>query len=76
MKKIKLKTLYICDRCGKELVLRGDDQPETVKKRLEVYHAQTQPLIEYYNKKNILKEVDGTKDMKVVFADIVKILGA
>lgn len=66
----------ICDRCGKELVLRGDDQPETVKKRLEVYHAQTQPLIEYYNKKNILKEVDGTKDMKVVFADIVKILGA
>ena len=66
----------ICDRCGKELVLRDDDQPETVKKRLEVYHAQTQPLIEYYNKKNILKEVDGTKDMKVVFADIVKILGA
>ena len=66
----------ICDICGKELVLRGDDQPETVKKRLEVYHAQTQPLIEYYNKKNILKEVDGTKDMKVVFADIVKILGA
>ena len=66
----------ICDRCGKELVLRGDDQPETVKKRLEVYHAQTQPLIEYYNKKNILKEVDGTKDMKDVFADIVKILGA
>ena len=66
----------ICDRCGKELVLRDDDKPETVKKRLEVYHAQTQPLIEYYNKKNILKEVDGTKDMKDVFADIVKILGA
>lgn len=66
----------ICDRCGKELVLRDDDQPETVKKRLQVYHEQTQPLIEYYSKKNILKEVDGTQDMKDVFADIVAILGA
>ena len=66
----------ICDRCGKELVLRDDDQPETVKKRLQVYHEQTQPLIEYYQKKNILKEVDGTKDMKDVFAEIVSILGA
>lgn len=66
----------ICDRCGNALVLRDDDQPETVKKRLQVYHEQTQPLIEYYHKKNILKEVDGTKDMNVVFADIVTILGA
>ncbi len=66
----------ICDRCGNALVLRDDDQPETVKKRLQVYHEQTQPLIEYYNKKNILKEVDGTKDMNEVFADIVTILGA
>ncbi len=66
----------ICDRCGKELVLRDDDKPETVKKRLQVYHEQTQPLIEYYNKKSILKEVDGTKDMNAVFADIVAILGA
>lgn len=66
----------ICDRCGKELVLRDDDKPETVKKRLQVYHEQTQPLIEYYGKKNILKEVDGTQDMNKVFADIVSILGA
>ncbi len=65
----------ICDRCGKELVLRDDDKPETVKNRLNVYHEQTQPLIEFYTKKGVLKTVDGTADMKDVFAAIVKILG-
>lgn len=64
----------ICDRCGKELVLRDDDKAETVKNRLEVYHKQTQPLIEFYNKKQILRTVDGTKDMNDVFAAIVSIL--
>lgn len=66
----------ICDRCGSELILRDDDKPETVKKRLAVYHEQTQPLIDYYNDKKVLVEVDGTKDMNDVFTDIVKILGA
>ncbi|MCI9540083.1 MAG: adenylate kinase [Lachnospiraceae bacterium] len=70
------KTEGICDRCGKELILREDDKPETVQKRLEVYHKQTQPLIDYYAKKEILKTVDGTKDMEEVFQDIVAILGA
>ena len=65
----------ICDKCGQELVLRDDDKPETVLNRLKVYHDQTQALIEFYTKKNILKTVDGTKDMKEVFADIVAILG-
>ena len=65
----------ICDKCGQELVLRDDDRPETVLNRLKVYHDQTQPLIEFYTKKNVLKTVDGTKDMKEVFADIVAILG-
>ena len=65
----------ICDKCGQDLVLRDDDKPETVLNRLKVYHDQTQPLIEFYTKKNILKTVDGTKDMKEVFADIVAILG-
>lgn len=60
---------------GQELVLRDDDKPETVLNRLKVYHDQTQPLIEFYTKKNVLKTVDGTKDMKEVFADIVAILG-
>ncbi len=66
----------ICDKCGSELVQRDDDKPETVQKRLSVYHEQTQPLIDYYNKKNILKSVDGTKDMQEVFSDIVNILNA
>lgn len=64
----------ICDRCGKELVLRDDDREETVKNRLGVYHEQTQPLIEFYTKKNILKTVDGTQDMQDVFAAITAIL--
>ena len=65
----------ICDTCNSELVLRDDDKPETVQKRLDVYHAQTQPLIDYYEKKGCMKEVDGTQDIQVVFEDIVKILG-
>ena len=65
----------ICDTCGSELVQRDDDKPETVKNRLSVYHEQTQPLIDYYTKKNILKTVDGTKDMQEVFNEITGILG-
>ena len=66
----------ICDVCGKELILRDDDKPETVKKRLDVYHEQTQPLIDYYTNAGILKTVDGTVDIDVVFQNIVEILGA
>ena len=66
----------ICDNCGAELILRDDDKPETVQKRLGVYHEQTQPLIDYYTKKGILKEVDGPMDMRDVFKAIVEILGA
>ena len=66
----------ICDRCGKELILRDDDKPETVQKRLTVYHEQTQPLIDYYKKQGALASVDGTKDMQEVFEAIVAILEA
>lgn len=66
----------ICDVCGEKLVLRDDDKPETVQKRLGVYHEQTQPLIEYYGKAGILVTVDGTKDLNEVFKDIVTVLGA
>ena len=72
---IPTKVEGICDRCGSELILRDDDKPETVQKRLDVYHEQTQPLIDYYSKAGILISVDGTKDMSEVFADIQKILG-
>ena len=69
------KTEGICDACGKELILRDDDKPETVKKRLGVYHEQTQPLIDYYTNAGILKTVDGTIDINDVFQAIVDILG-
>ncbi len=66
----------ICDACGENLVLRDDDKPETVKNRLEVYHKQTQPLIDHYSKQNILRTVDGTADMQDVFDSIVRLLEA
>ena len=65
----------ICDVCGSELVLRDDDQPETVKNRLKVYHEQTQPVMEYYTGKGVLRTVDGTLPMEEVFDAIVKIFG-
>lgn len=64
----------ICDVCGSELVLREDDKPETVEKRLRIYHEQTQPLIDYYRGKAILTSVDGTKDMDDILNEIVGIV--
>ena len=66
----------ICDRCGSEIVLREDHKPDTVQKRLKLYHEQTQPLIDYYKNQGILKSVDGTQPMDEVFKAIVTILGA
>lgn len=66
----------ICDVCGAKLVLRDDDKPETVNKRLSVYHEQTQPLIDFYDKEGVLVEVDGTQNLEDVFQAITKILGA
>lgn len=69
------KTEGICDTCGSALVLRDDDKAETVKNRLDVYHKQTQPLIDFYTEKGVLKSVDGTVPMEEVFASITAILG-
>ena len=66
----------ICDKCGAELILRDDDKPETVTKRLSVYHEQTRPLISFYADKHVLYTVDGTQNMEQVFEAITKILGA
>ena len=66
----------ICDTCGENLVLRDDDKPETVSKRLTVYHEQTQPLIDYYTSQGILRTVDGTVDIDDVFRAITEFLGA
>ncbi|MDO4317267.1 MAG: adenylate kinase [Lachnospiraceae bacterium] len=64
----------ICDACGGELSIRPDDMPETVQKRLNVYHEQTQPLIDYYKKEGILRSVDGTQEVEKVFEAIQAIL--
>ncbi len=71
---IPTKVEGICDACGGALILRDDDKPETVKKRLDVYHEQTQPLVDFYQKKGILVDVDGTKNLMDVFNEIVDIL--
>lgn len=70
------KVTGVCDECGQELILRDDDRPDTVQKRLSVYHEQTQPLIEFYSGKGVLKTVDGTKNMQEVFGAIAAILEA
>lgn len=65
----------ICDECGGKLVLRDDDRPETVQRRLKVYHSETQPLMDYYKRQGILRKVDGTADIDDVYASVLKILG-
>ena len=69
------KTEGVCDECDGELIVRDDDAPETVKKRLDVYHEQTAPLIEYYKKQGILHEIDGTLGIDGVAAKVAEILG-
>ena len=60
----------VCDKCGGELYQRGDDTIETVSNRLDVYAAQTAPLIDYYKSKGIMSSIDGSKSMEDVLADI------
>lgn len=64
-----------CDVCGEELIQRNDDKAETVLNRLKVYHDQTAPLIGYYEKKGLLKKVDGAQGLENTFAAIMKTLG-
>lgn len=69
------KTEGICDVCGAQTVQRDDDKPETVTKRLVVYHEQTQPLIDYYQSKQLLVEIDGTIGIEEIFNQIVALVG-
>lgn len=64
----------VCDKCSGALYQRNDDKEETVKNRLQAYHAQTEPLIEYYKKQGIYKEIDGLQGIDKVFADVVAAL--
>ena len=65
----------VCDACGGELYQRDDDKEETVRKRLEVYNAQTLPLIEYYRKQGIIADIDGNQPMEAVTEAIMKAIG-
>ncbi|MEW9502737.1 adenylate kinase [Jeotgalibacillus marinus] len=65
----------ICDKDGGELYQRIDDKPETVKNRLDVNMKQTQPLLDFYSQKGVLKDIDGQQDIKKVFVDINDLLG-
>jgi adenylate kinase len=67
-------TAGICDKCGGQLVQRSDDKEETVKKRLEVYLQQTQPLLDYYDAQGILVTIDGNRDPQIVFKEVQAVL--
>ncbi|WP_018649281.1 MULTISPECIES: adenylate kinase [unclassified Thioalkalivibrio] len=65
----------VCDLCGGELVHRADDTEKTVVNRLKVYEEQTQPLIEYYARRGLLKHVNGTRDIALIFDEVRQLLG-
>ena len=64
-----------CAKCGSDLIQRADDKAETVLSRLNVYHAQTEPLIDFYTKRGLLKEIDGAQPMDDCYAAIMAVLG-
>ena len=71
----KPKVDGICDNCGGELTCRDDDKPETVKSRLNVYHTQTEPLIEFYSRKGMLRTAKGQEEIADTTAEVLKALG-
>ncbi len=68
------KVENICDYCGADLITRKDDNAETIKSRLEAYHTQTSPLIEFYEKRGVFAELDGSKELSEVTKDMFKAL--
>lgn len=66
----------VCEKCGGELYQRADDTEETVKARLDVYQTQTAPLIDYYTRNGLIKDIDGDQDINKVLEDIAKALEA
>ena len=64
----------VCAKCGGTLYQRDDDKEETVKSRLDVYHKETAPLIDYYAKEGLLKDIDGAQTIEKVYEDILKVL--
>ena len=74
VKNLPPKVEGVCDACGAELVIRKDDNPDTVKDRLVVYHSETEPLIEFYKGKGILKTVDGLSGIESVAVEFLKVM--
>lgn len=74
IKNMKPKVDGVCDLCGGELIQRKDDNEETLKSRLSEYHKSTEPLIAYYSKLGLVSDIDGTKNLDVLFEDIKSIL--
>lgn len=68
------KQVGICDKCGSELFKRDDDEPEAIKKRLEIYHQETEPLLEIYEDQGILNRVDGSKSIEEVYKQVDEII--
>ncbi len=66
----------VCDKCGTTLVQRDDEKPEVIQKRLEVYEAQTEPLLEHYRKQGLLREIDGTIGIENVLREIAAVVEA
>ena len=73
---MKPKKKDICDNCGSALAQRKDDEPETVRKRIQVYQQETSTLVDYYKKKKLLADVDASKKPKEVFNSVVRVIGA
>ena len=64
-----------CNRCGGELYQRDDDKPEAMKKRIAQYHDKTEPLLEYYKPRNLVRSVDAGQSIEDVFKSICKVIG-
>lgn len=71
----KPKQEGICDVCGSELIQRADDTEETIKSRLSVYYGKTEPVLSYYEKQGLVKDVYGMGNIDEIFANIKKVLG-
>jgi adenylate kinase len=65
----------VCDACGHELIQRKDDQAETIRNRLEVYHRETEPLKEFYQERNVLRKIDDVGGIKGTNENIMSVLG-
>lgn len=65
----------ICDECGAVLQIRADDQPEIIAKRLDIYHKETEPLIQFFRQKGLLEEVKGSENVDETVLNVFQALG-